>query len=209
MMKPEIITFTGVDTRTDIEACIELADTYPVEFGFLYSETRQEPRYSGCHMLPYFAAKGLRTALHLCGSAARDTMKTQSYPPVCKDAGRVQVNLKTNEYRWDAMSILDGIKPTIQQSRDVKSWPDTPRDVAPLLDCSGGRGTEIQSYPANAPMQFAGYAGGFRPGNVRSFLQGLHFHPFGFWIDMETGVRTDDWFDIVKCRAVCDEVFDV
>ena len=209
MMKPEIITFTGVDTRTDINACIELADTYPVEFGFLYSETRQEPRYSGCHILSDFAAKGLRTALHLCGIAARDTMKTQSYPPVCKDAGRVQVNLKTTEYRWGALHALGALKPTIQQSRDTQDWPLTPLDVAPLLDCSGGRGTEIQSYPANAPMQPVGYAGGFRPGNVRPFLESLHAHPHGFWIDMETGVRTDEWFDITKCRAVCEEVFDV
>jgi hypothetical protein len=28
-----------------------------------------------------------------------------------------------------------------------------------------------------------------------------------YWIDMESGVRTDDRFDIEKCRAVCEAVF--
>jgi hypothetical protein len=28
-----------------------------------------------------------------------------------------------------------------------------------------------------------------------------------YWIDMESGVRTDDRFDLGKCRAVCDAVY--
>ena len=206
-MTPTFITFTGVDARTDFAACAILAREYPVEFGFLYSTTRDDFRYSGMSQLPHYADAGMRTAVHLCGRAARGAMKYHSYPPVCSPASRVQVNLVSRDYTWEGLAALGGIKPTIQQTRDTAKWPLTPLDVAPLLDCSGGRGTEIASYPEHTPAQLVGYAGGFRPGNVRPFLDGLHEHPHGFWIDMETGVRTDDWFDVAKCRAVCEEVY--
>lgn len=129
-------------------------------------------------------------------------MVTRELPFVCQWADRVQINLRSNQYDWDALEALAKTMPVIQQTRDTKEWPLTPRGVSPLFDCSGGRGTEIPDYPKAAPDQLIGYAGGFRPGNVRPFIEGLHHHPHDYWIDMETGVRTNDWFDVDKCREV-------
>ena len=79
-----------------------------------------------------------------------------------------------------------------------------------LLDASGGLGidTGIKLWPDW--FYKVGYAGGMNADNVGDKLAYLienARHPF--WIDMESGVRTDDWFDIdkvLKVLKVCDEV---
>ena len=56
------------------------------------------------------------------------------------------------------------------------------------------------------------HAGGFNPENVADKLHYLltNDEVGDFWIDMESGVRTeDDWFDLDKVRrvlAICNEV---
>ena len=79
-----------------------------------------------------------------------------------------------------------------------------------LLDASGGLGidTPIVLYPSNGKI---GYAGGINEGNVATKLEYLlrNVRTGDFWIDMESGVRTDDWFDLDKVRrvlAICTEV---
>ena len=79
--------------------------------------------------------------------------------------------------------------------------------VSVLLDASGGMGidTPIKVLP-NAGKNFkVGYAGGFNPDNVAEKLTYLYEQKEvgDFWIDMESGVRTDDWFDLDKvCRVL-------
>lgn len=71
-----------------------------------------------------------------------------------------------------------------------------------LLDASGGRGidTPIEVLKGNYKV---GYAGGMNPDNVGEKLSYLMENVDGdFWIDMESGVRTDDWFDLDKVRKV-------
>ena len=204
---PTAVTFTGVDERTDIRACAELSKDYPIEWGFLLSETRQENRYSGINLIPKAHAMGLQISLHLCGRVARRTMESGVFPEVAHHCNRVQVNLRSHEYTWEGLSALAKVKTTIMQTRDTSEWPLTPLDVQPLLDCSGGRGVELAEWPKTVPAQLVGYAGGFRPDNVASYLRDFPDHPHGFWIDMESGVRTDDWLDLEKCKRVCEEVF--
>ena len=31
---------------------------------------------------------------------------------------------------------------------------------------------------------------------------------YDYWLDMESGVRTDDWFDLDKVEAICKLLFD-
>ena len=72
-----------------------------------------------------------------------------------------------------------------------------------LLDASGGRGIDTPVKPLNIPGLKVGYAGGLNPENVGEKLEYLMENVEGeFWIDMESGVRTDDRFDIDKCVSV-------
>jgi hypothetical protein len=54
-----------------------------------------------------------------------------------------------------------------------------------------------------------GFSGGIRSENARSVVDAIAA-PEGaqYWIDMESGVRTDGRFDLGKCEAVCRAVFD-
>jgi hypothetical protein len=58
------------------------------------------------------------------------------------------------------------------------------------------------------PGPFCGYSGGIGPATVVEIL-GRIAAPDGalYWIDMESGVRTDGAFDLAKCEAVCRAVY--
>lgn len=95
-------------------------------------------------------------------------------------------------------------------------------DFAPLFDMSGGRGLwlspeDIQRHAAWArlwgqahPGGIVGFAGGIAPDNVEWIVQEIQqAHDGPFWIDMESGVRTDDRLDLRKVERVltrCDSV---
>lgn len=70
-----------------------------------------------------------------------------------------------------------------------------------LFDPSGGRGIGGHAWPSPPPATRMGYAGGIGPDNIEQVLDQVA--PLGAaWIDMESGVRTDDRFDLDKVREV-------
>ena len=76
-------------------------------------------------------------------------------------------------------------------------------NVVGFQDASGGHGiaTEEWMLPETTPF---GYAGGINPENVIDVVEDLNIIcEEDFWIDMETGIRTDDRFDITKCEEIC------
>ena len=84
--------------------------------------------------------------------------------------------------------------------------------ITTLLDASGGRGVDTGIEVLKLPHKI-GYAGGITPENVEEKLTFLMESDDvdSFWIDMETGVRTDDWFDLDKVENVlktCTEVIE-
>lgn len=82
--------------------------------------------------------------------------------------------------------------------------PDLRERMHVLFDASAGRGIQTQAWSAPATSLYVGYAGGLNPDNLRVNLTILEAvagnRPFS--IDMETGVRTDDVFDLEKVRKV-------
>ena len=58
---------------------------------------------------------------------------------------------------------------------------------------------------------FCGYAGGLNPDTIGDALAAIAARvPDGqpYWIDMESGVRTDDRFDLDKCERVLIQAYD-
>ena len=76
-----------------------------------------------------------------------------------------------------------------------------------LFDLSGGTGSFPEKVPELVEGKLVGYAGGMGPENVLLYLSKIKGQG-GFWIDMETKVRTDGWFDLNKVEEVCRLVYE-
>lgn len=73
-----------------------------------------------------------------------------------------------------------------------------------LVDESGGTGKPILNFPRIGGV-FLGYAGGLGPHNIEDTILKINAGgPCNYWIDMESGVRTDDELrlDMNKVHAV-------
>lgn len=213
-MKPEFITFTGADEWTSIDGMVALARRYPIEWGILFSPKRQgtDPRYPAGDAISRLLHTGLRNSAHICGSysgAIMDGAPIASVFPI--DLGwftRVQINhaepdpAKLLQYRHDGRKLS-----VIAQARG-DTFPDD-NTVDWLFDRSGGAGAAPATWPAHPGNgRLVGYAGGISPDNIRGVMSVLGQIEGRYWIDMESGVRTDDRFDLAKCRAVCEAVYD-
>ena len=228
-MKLKHITFTGIDARTDIDVLKELQQEYPiVEFGVLasYHFSENGNRYLDPELISKLRDSGLNLALHLCGRAAHDAAVSdwaKVNEMLCDNLylfKRCQLNISGRDDNPIALSIspVIGQEIIVQQKdiehiglfrRTLKSYPFY-ETFSVLLDASGGCGidTPIQILKAKVKV---GYAGGINPDNVAEKLTYLMSNSDvgDFWIDMESGVRTDDWFDVTKVRRVleiCDQI---
>lgn len=211
-MKPEFITFTGVDDKTDIKELRLLARQYPIEWGVLFSPKRQgcDPRYPVGRVLEDLLwARELRLAAHLCGEYSKMVMDGESIlsrtPADLFFFKRIQVN-----HAEPSIDFVAGLgrlvdRRCIAQSRSPEFPADTIVDW--LFDLSGGRGAAPEAWPAHpGGDRLVGYAGGISPDNVVEVLGAIN-STGPYWIDMESGVRTDDRFDLAKCRRVCELVY--
>jgi len=224
-MRLKHITFTGIDSKTDIEALQEIQNQYPIaEFGVLTSYHWYENgnRYLDPQLLCNLRGRKLNLALHICGSAAHDA--TGGY------WNRINFHTLRNFYIFNRVQLnvanRNDNPPRLASTPDIRTElivQQTPGNtslyehstwlsgkVSMLLDESGGRGidTPLEVWPSSDKI---GYAGGFNPDNVGDKLAYLmeNVRQGEFWIDMESGVRTDDWFDLDKVRrvlAICSEV---
>lgn len=221
-MRLKHITFTGIDARTDINSLVELQREYPIaEFGVLtsYNWNKNGNRYLDPQRLCNLQGSKLNLALHVCGSAAHDAVEGRWH--MIRNHvldylwlfNRVQLNVanRIDNPRWIS-SLRPYAELIIQQRPDNTTLyeenkhlgdDDKVGGVSMLLDASGGQGidTPIVLYPSNGKI---GYAGGINEGNVATKLEYLlrNVCAGNFWIDMESGVRTDDWFDLDKVRRV-------
>ena len=219
------ITFTGIDANTDIDDLIDIQREFPiVEFGILasYNWAENGNRYLRPDIIRGLRGRGLNLSLHLCGSAAHDAAmgrwdKVDDFLFESLDIfKRVQLNIsnRKDNPEYCPIPLIIGQELIVQQKPSVyettiKKWlipPFVHRDtISVLLDASGGQGidTPLKVLPSKGKV---GYAGGFNPDNVAEKLSFLlqNVRMGEFWIDMESGVRTYDWFDTDKVRYVLD-----
>ena len=221
------ITFTGIDSRTDLQELQDIQRQYPIaEFGVLTSYHWYENgnRYLDPKLFPDLYGRELNLALHICGSMASDATEglwkrinrhTLSMLEM-QLFQRVQINIANRLWIPEKLVSMPTPKTeVIIQQRSTNTelferslWGDEygcPRLVSMLIDDSGGQGIDSPiSIYSSAYNHKIGYAGGINPDNVADKLIYLldNVRDGEFWIDMESGVRTDDWFDIGKVRKV-------
>jgi len=211
-MNPQFITFTGADDKTDMAGMIDLSQRYPIEWGILFSASRAgKPRYPTLTWVEGLRDRGLNLSAHICGSYAKSLIASGALSIVDRISGlfqRAQINTKDEVQDYNRLALWgqrNTMRP-ILQSRDPKQFPTETR-VFWLYDMSGGEGLEPTSWPlGDFPHAMVGYAGGINPQNVTSVLSSIT-SVVPYWIDMESGVRTDDEFDLKLCQEVCEAVF--
>lgn len=215
MLIPKFTTFTGADDQTSIAEMKALAADHPVEFGILFSRSREgDVRYPTQDWMKGLDGSGLNLAAHVCGVWASQIVETgrSDIDDRLLAFGRIQVNTAQpidREMMIDWAGRLSHAAgrtiPIILQSRGA--FPDDPA-FHWLEDRSGGRGVAPGSWPA-PPSDLSvtfGYAGGLGPDNVAEVLGSLP-HSAGVWIDMESRVRdAEDRFDLKLCAKVCETV---
>lgn len=223
-MRLRHITFTGIDARTDLRELQAIQQQYPLaEFGVLtsYHWIENGNRYPNPQFLPNLWGSSLNLSLHLCGSAAHDAavgewQKIQEHViGTLNIFKRIQLNIANRQDNPMKASLpgigMNGQEIIIQQRSisdlavylySVQQRCDPDR-FSVLLDSSGGQGidTPVEILKGDNKV---GYAGGISPDNVADKLTYLfeNVRDGEFWIDMESGVRTDDWFDTAKVRRV-------
>jgi hypothetical protein len=203
-MKPQFVTITGVDDRTDLGRLAALSARFPVEWAVLYS-----PEAQGVHqrfpsqptidrLFALQAQAGMRLAAHLCGRHAKAVMKGEFNRSTVELSpyGRIQVNhLKPKSDMLRDFAVPG--QTVIAQWRGAEAFPIEETGHQWLYDPSGGRGVSPTSWPLNPTDQIRGYAGGLGLHNVAAVAHAVsQISPSGFWLDLETGARTDDWLDL-------------
>lgn len=224
-------TLTGVDDYTDLDKLTKLSEEFPfVEWGMLYSKKRQgEGRYpSAAYQKDFYALPTMDTggvvikAIHLCGESVYDLIENinvedELVGPIFSQWNRFQLNLsyerrpinRAKFARHVQQWSMYGHQTIIQanyNNREIISWPECQYI---LFDKSGGQGILLEELPAyDNTKTMCGYAGGYGPENIDHMFPMIAAQAQGgtFWIDMESKLRTNDVFDLEKCRHVLNVV---
>ena len=205
-MKPQFLTFTGIDADTDFTRVHDLSQVYPIEWGVLFSPERQgeEPRYPAQDVIDRFREVPVGKSAHLCGGHSKAIMAGNPLPFPLIGFDRVQVNSrKPDPEAIVRFAIAHSVTP-IMQVRELEFPED--EGVAMLFDRSGGFGRPPEAWPKHPGSSLVGYAGGISPDNILDVLTAVDSSG-PYWLDMESGIRTDDRLDLDKCEAVAKAVY--
>jgi hypothetical protein len=210
--KPVFITFTGADNVDSIPAMQSLSARYPIEWGVLIDPARQRnPLFPREETRDAMVRAGFRLSAHVCGELARSIVDGLNPPLAIGGFSRLQINHgRAGSNMQEILNSIDygariGVRPALQCQGAFPSI----MGVDWLYDISFGTGVQGTDWPPLTTAQpFCGYSGGLGAENVQSRLQRVAVSPgIPYWIDMESGVRTNGRFDVAKCQAVCEAVF--
>ncbi len=211
------VTITGADDAVDYARLFDLSAEFPfVEWAILRSSSRAgAPRYPSEPWIDTveglsFENRNTRFAGHLCGELSRSVMAGFDHT-IRTERGlfrRFQLN-GWSSFRLPGLRVAKMFPETefIAQATHVGAFEDAEilagklPNLKVLYDPSGGCGLAIDMLSAPSASG-AGYAGGIGPSNVIEIVSELAARELPFWIDMESGVRTDDKLDLGKVRQV-------
>ena len=219
------VTITGADDNTDINEMIEISKAFPfVEWGILFSKKRTgTPRYPTEKWVVQLLKKGLEHNMsfsaHLCGNYAKDAMTSEGgdcdeflnvIHPYSGSFNRFQLNFNGQNIEPNLDDFKDFVSHEkvciIQHNQNNKEVCNAiiekgDFNVHFLYDSSGGNGNRPEKWKPAVDGHFTGYAGGLTPLNLMEELEEIELvNDKGkvVWIDVETGVRTNDVLDMKK-----------
>lgn len=219
-LKLQYCSITGADDAVKPADLAKVAQEYPfVEWAILWLPAQAgQPRCPSREWIKEFSRSynGPYTAMHLCDQGLLDFIEGKPEAlDLMEGFKRIQLNLIFGNIdgRYKESDLIRQIK-NHPQWEFVIQYTDDKKHLLPLLanipnhtllfDTSAGRGISPDSWPAPVPGHICGYAGGINPDNVARNLQMIASvaNDQTTWIDMESGVRTNDVFDLTKVRRV-------
>lgn len=173
--------------------------------------------YTKTYMVP------MQLSAHYCGNLCNRIINTygDSFisenildgPPLSSLFRRIQLNgFNSSKVNFPNRSIYELNSKVESFSTNVILQISNPIDIIAskqiigsnihcLYDASRGKGVYSADYSWNVdPFRYVGFAGGIDPDNFRETLDILNarYDDRPFWIDMETGVRTNNNLDLKK-----------
>jgi phosphoribosylanthranilate isomerase len=218
-----IVTITGADDAVNPYDLIALSEKYEfVEWGVLFSSTAYgKDRYPtiGWRKLLYAAAMSagnmINLSAHLCGRFVDERLYSRNsvHTEVETFFRRIQFNRFNKDNVEDVLqySSMAGAAIIIPHNAYTNKAidnmdPEYRGHLSVLFDSSGGRGISPVKWPEFDPYFFCnGCAGGISEENVESVLTELVKRKDKFWIDLETGARTNDKFDLPKVERILEK----
>lgn len=220
MLLPEYLTFTGVDDRTNLDELKAIHIKYPknIEWGVLLSADSKNARYPSVdgfnEIIDYFIENNITYAIHLCGKIAREAVweknNKKEYIKAFNNANTIQINggVESNQY-VAYMNNLFNNKIVLQTKYSFDS-----EKYRQLFDQSEGRGKEVVkvSVPNLKPNKLVGYAGGISYLTIFRYIRWINktvdsTKNCKYWLDMESNVRTNNWFDLEKINLIADTLY--
>ena len=207
--KPKLVSFIGIDEHTDLERCISLSAPFPIEWGFLYgTNPGSKPRHPSEEFIisasQYLHKNCINQSLHLCGNKARKFQKGLA-ATWYEVFDRIQINLLDKDYDFEALATMQLVFSKTDFIIQHRTSSTPTHAHTPLFDTSGGRGIVVESYPDFSAVPYMGFAGGINPDNVLAVNDKISNS--SYYLDMESGIRTDDWLDLDKCEKVCQQLW--
>ena len=209
--KPAFITFTGVDRAELLPDMIALTAMYPIEWGILLDPAQEDKMlFPGEDHRVEILSSPLRFSAHICGKPAQDIANGVDPELDLRGFSRLQLNhskmgsgerVISNAYSF---CIRQGLRLALQCQGDF------PRDTRAdwLYDISFGTGVKVTHWPVVSHYHpFCGYSGGLSPATIKESISKFRAET-DYWIDMESGVRTNGLLDLEKCEQVCRLVYD-
>lgn len=219
------ITLSGLDEygTPGFRDAIERHQFEKHEVGILYSEKRLGTTRYPEHKLINRLFELPHVSLHLCGRAVYDLIRkgrvSNELESLINIADRVQLNISATD--WSPKTVaknLNDVNSAMAWIIQFGTGDETLKkcvEIADLLhnphflfDCSGGRG-ELPAFWPSISLPNMGAAGGLNPDNVQQQLKMMYERGYirkGFWVDVESGIRTNDKWDWNKARKFIENV---
>lgn len=220
-MKINKLTITGADDATNQDLLLDFSNNYGfVEWGILFSKTKLgEKRYPTLEYINTLP-KELNLSAHFCGWWAKEVLENKNYHLINELAPnfkRVQLNynfkhstgyklfsLLTYLYEHPDRSVILQYNKSNSEELDRLLQEDLPQNLHFLYDSSGGRGKVIERIDTSLGSAYTGFSGGLNPDNMATICTMVveDAEEVDVWLDLETGVRTEDIFDLDKVKSV-------
>lgn len=222
-----MLTITGADNPVHVKNLVDLTLKYPfVEWGILFSNNSGRERYPDAQWKQTAESCLNNLSAHLCGWWAKEVLQNQNFNIITElspSYKRVQLNYnfgKSKGWDLDAVFIYAEAHPErsiiLQYNKSNAPVLDSyrndifnrmPKNIHFLYDSSGGRGTEIKTIDNPIDLSYTGYAGGLNTENIADICKKISIHNSNVdcWIDLESGVRSNNQFDLNKVITVLEK----